>query len=78
MMYVIHDVITSPDGAQEFRIPVGQMCALPIDTVHTLNRIIGTGPAYTVFFFLNLKVFNTRLYMTTSFNFYLFPGFKDF
>jgi len=48
MMYVFHHVITIPDGAQEFRIPVGQMYALPIDTVHISNRFIGTGQAYTV------------------------------
>ena len=45
---VFHDVITSSDGAQEFRIPVGQMYALQIDTAHTPNRFIGTRQAYTV------------------------------
>ena len=28
--------------------------------------------------FLSLEVFNALLYMTTSFNFYLIPGFTDF
>ena len=68
MMYVIHDVITSPDGAQEFPRPVGQIYALPVDTVHTSNRFIGARPAYTVYFVLHLQVFNTLLYMTTSYN----------
>jgi len=78
MTYVIHDVITSPDGAQEFRIPIGQMYALPIDTVHTSNRFIGTGPTYTVFFLIYRFLIPCYIYMTTSFNFYLFPGFMDF
>jgi len=49
MIYVFHDVITSPDGTQEFRIPVRQMYALPIDMVHTSNCFIGTGQAYAFF-----------------------------